>query len=318
MAAIPHILGFVPINSLVLVALDLQKNQVVLAMRLDLAGFSDEQIMEQAVKGLLDAQKNVQIDSVLSVIYSDRDFTNFRSMAADLIKAQSEMCDPQDPMWVSNGRYGSILCENKSCCPSEGYELPVDTSIEKLKLISVGKSVLQSRQVIEDYFAPTRESAKLAKSLTKLRAAQRRSRKENWNENLYNRVLVNILDDSSQLNELAQSEIILITEIIDLRDKLISEVLGEIQIAQEPLSLLHSIKSRLLPLIQTAADDQAKGVLAVLAIWMWQLSEAVWAESAINRSLSLDPGYRLSLLTMSALKSGLPPWKFADCFGPTG
>jgi hypothetical protein len=318
LAAIPHLLGFVPINSLVLVALDLQKNQVVLAMRLDLSDFSDEQIVEQAMMGLGDAQASVQIDSVLSVIYSERDFITFRSMAADLIKAQAEVCDPQDPMWVSNGRYGSILCENDSCCPSEGYELPVDTSLEKLKLISAGKSVLQSRQVIEDYFAPTKENAKLTKALKKLRAAQQRSRKENWNENLYNRALVNLLDDSSDLNELAQSEIILITEIIDLRDKLISEVLGEIQIAQEPLSLLHLIKTRLLPLIQGAADDQAKGVLAVLAIWMWQLGEAVWAESAINHSLALDPGYRLSLLTMSALKSGLPPWKFADCFGPTG
>jgi hypothetical protein len=318
LAAVPHLLGFMPINSLVLVALDLEENQVVLAMRLDLTGFDDEQIIEQAMGGLLGAQSNVRIDSVLSVLYSEENFINYRSLAARLINAQAQVCEPQDPMWVSDGRYGSILCENQECCPPEGYELPVDTSIEKLKLISAGKSVLQSRKVIEDYFAPTQENPKLTRALKKLRAAQHRSRKANWNESLYNRVIVNLLDDGSELNELAQSEIILVTEIIDLRDKLISEVLGEIQIAQEPLTVLHLIKTRLLPLIQSATDDQAKGALAVLAIWMWQLGEAVWAESALNRSLELDGSYRLSLLTMSALKSGLAPWKFADCFGPTG
>jgi hypothetical protein len=250
--------------------------------------------------------------------YSDKDFKIYRSLVADLIKAQAEVCQPQDPIWVLDGRYGSILRQNQECCPPEGYELPADTSIEKLKLISAGKSVLQSRKVIEDYFAPTQENLRLTKALKKLRAAQHRSHKTNWNLNLYNRVLVNLLDAGGELNELAQSEIILVTEIIDLRDKLISEVLGEIQIAQEPLSLLHLIKTRLLPLIQGANGDQAKGALAVLAIWMWQLGEAVWAESALNRSLELDGSYRLSLLTMSALKSGLAPWKFADCFGPTG
>lgn len=318
LAAIPHLLGFTPINSLVLVALNQKLNKFVMAVRIDLVGLPDSKIIDTATKSLIDAQANSDIDGVLTALYTDQQFTKLRPTIKKLIETQREICQSNDAYWVSGDRYGSVLCMDDQCCPTDGWQIPRDTSIEKLQLISAGKSVLSAREEIEDYFLPTEENQALTKSLKKLRASQKRNNSDLWLDNLYNRGLVNLLDQSSELNDLAQAELILISQNIPLRDKLISEVLGEIQIAQAPLTLLHQIKVRLLPLIQTSTDHEAKGVLAVLAIWLWQLGESVWAEAATNEALAIDESYRLSLLTMSAIKSGLPPWKFADCFAPTG
>lgn len=318
LAAIPHILGFAPINSLVLIALNQKINKFVMAIRLDLTNLNHEQIVNSAMKSLTAAKVNSDIDGVITALFADEAKPRFGPTIKELVLAQKEICEASDAYWVTGEHYGSLLCETDDCCSQTGWPLPSDTSLEKLQLISAGKSVLSSREEIADYFLPTKESKSLNKALKKLRASQQQTKTAAWSENLYNRGLVNLLDQDSELNDLAQAELIMICQNITLRDKLISEVLGEIQIAQAPLTLLHSIKARLLPLIQTAANDEVKGVLAVLAIWLWQLGEAVWAESATNEALAIDETYRLSLLTMSAIKSGLPPWKFADCFAPTG
>jgi hypothetical protein len=120
-----------------------------------------------------------------------------------------------------------------------------------------------------------------------------------------------------ELNLQEQAEVLFATGEIALRDRLISEVLSEIQSHSQPLDKLHELKSRLLPAIQSAPEGQAKTILTCLGLWLWQLGESVWAEAAIKQALAHDESYRLAILALSAMKSGLPPWRFADCFIPT-
>ncbi|MFY9325450.1 MAG: DUF4192 domain-containing protein [Candidatus Nanopelagicales bacterium] len=316
LAAIPYLLGFMPLNSLVLVAFNSNNNQVVVAIRIDLAELAQAQLVENAMEALRKAKENSSIDGVLTALYAESNWPQYRPTINELLKAQNEVCEISEALWVEGDRYGSLLCEDIECWPIEGFALPSDTSLEKLQLISQGKSALASKEEIEQYFISKPENPKLVKAITKLEKSKNRAKNSNWNENLYNRGYVNLLNQSEDLNELAQAEIILISKEISLRDKLISEVLREIQISQEPLNLLHSLKTRLLPLIQNAPKTEAKAVLTILGIWLWQLGESVWAQAAVKQALNFDASYRLGLLTMSAIKSGLPPWKFADCFGP--
>lgn len=317
LAAIPYLVGFVPLNSLVLVAFNEEDNRVVVAIRVDLTEQNQEQLIQNSMLALRQAKENSLIDSVLTVIYAEDNWSSYRDSIRNLLKVQSEVCQVSDAMWVADDRYGSVLCEDTNCCPGEGFVLPQDTSLEKLQLISQGRSVLADRETIQQYFISKVENPKLKISLGKLEKSKKSGKTADWNENLYNRGYVNLLNQSEDLSELAQAELILITKEIPLRDRLISEVLREIQISQEPLNLLHSIKSRLLPLIQSAPKEEATAVLTILGIWLWQLGESVWAESAVTAALKTDANYRLGLLTMSAIKSGLPPWKFSDCFGPS-
>jgi hypothetical protein len=316
LAAIPYLVGFEPLNSLVLVAFSGKNNRVAVAIRIDLAELNQAQLIKNAMSALKQAKENSDIDGVLTVIYAENKWCQYRESISALLDAQREICEISDAMWVEGFRYGSVLCEDSECCPKEGFALPTDTSLEKLQLISQGKSVLADRAAVENYFRFKSENPKLVKALEKLERSKNKTKNSSWGENLYNRAYVNLLNQSEDLNELAQAELILISKEIPLRDKLISEVLREIQISQEPLNLLHSIKSRLLPLIQNAPKDEAKTVLTILGIWLWQLGESVWAQAAVSQALDTDSSYRLGLLTMSAIKSGLPPWKFADCFGP--
>lgn len=316
LAAIPYLVGFMPHNSLVLVAISLKTNRVQLAIRIDLVGFQTDELLVKAEQALINAKANAQIDLILPVIYADSKWVNYRELISRLTKAQSENFEVRDGLWVNQSRYGSVLCENPECCPPDGYELASDSSKELFQLIAQGRAAMGNRNEILDFFTAKKANPKILVNLAKLNKAKSRAKSEAWEINLYNRVLVNLLHKDPKLNELAQAELILVTEEIALRDRLISEILNEVKNSQDALNLLNQIKLKTLDLVQSAPEDKAKGVLTLVGLWHWQMGEAVWAEAAVNQALKLDPQYRLALLTLNALRSGLPPWRFADCFVP--
>lgn len=316
-AAIPHLVGFEPESSLVLVAIAKSTYRVQLVIRLDLIGLTDKELLAKVNQSITGAQKETGADIFLPVFYIGSDWQKYRSFLKDFYQAQSGAIDLLDAVWVIQNRYGSILCENEECCPADGYPMPDQTSLEKLQLISQGKAVMPSRENIESYFQSKEANKKLTLALSKILKANKRSKNPSFQENLYNRVLVNLMQSDHELNLQEQAEVLFATGEIALRDQLISEVLSEIQSLSQPLDKLHELKSRLLPVIQNAPEGQAKTILTCLGLWLWQLGESVWAKAAIRQALEHDGGYRLALLSLSAMESGLPPWRFADCFVPT-
>lgn len=315
-AAIGHLIGFEPEDSLVLVAISREGYRVQLLIRIDLIGSSEEKLLEDSQRALLRAHQETGADLVLPVLYVGKNWQTWREFVKNLNKVELKSLTLLDALWVDQNRYGSILCENQECCPIEGFALPSDSSLEKLQLISQGKAVMGKRESIDEYFNFVKENPKLTLSLAKLIKAKKRSKNLSWQENLYNRVFVNLMQSDQEINVLAQAEVLFATGEIPLRDRLISEVLHELQSQDHPLDKLHELKTRLLPVIQSAPSGQAKTILSCLGLWLWQLGEAVWAEAAIKQALNHDETYRLALLSLSALKSGLAPWRFADCFNP--
>ncbi|MGA0732882.1 MAG: DUF4192 domain-containing protein [Candidatus Nanopelagicales bacterium] len=316
-AAIPHLVGFEPESSLVLVAIAKSSYRVQLVIRLDLIGQTDSDLLEKVNQSITSAQKEAGADIFLPVFYIGGDWQKYRGFLKDFYQTEPEAIELLDAVWVNQNRYGSILCENQECCPAEGYQLPDQTSLEKLQLISQGKAVMPSRGNIESYFQSKAANKKLTLALSKILKASKRSKSPSFQENLYNRVLVNLMQSDHELNLQEQAEVLFATGEVGLRDRLISEVLSEIQSQTEPLDKLHKLKARLLPAIQSAPEGQAKTILTCLGLWLWQLGESVWAEAAIKQALEHDESYRLGILALSAMKSGLPPWRFADCFIPT-
>jgi len=316
-AAIPHLVGFEPENSLVLVAISQESDRVQLVIRLDLLGLSQEALLEKSKQAISQAHREANADLYLPVLYFGEKWKEYRSFFTEFFDNKLEAVTLLDAYWVDKNRYGSILCENQDCCPSDGLDLPSESSLEKLQLIAQGKAVMPTRESIEGYFQHHQVNEKLALTLAKLIKSKKRSKNSSWQENLYNRVFVQLMQNDQEFSVQTQAEILFATGEIPLRDRLISEVLHELQSQDHPLDKLHKLKSRLLPVIQTAPDGQAKTVLSCLALWLWQLGETVWAEAAIKQALEHDENYRLALLTLSALKSGLAPWRFADCFNPS-
>lgn len=316
-AAIPNLVGFEPQDSLVLIAISKASYQVQVVIRIDLLGLSEVQLLDKTQQAIAQSFNEAGADLFLPVLYFGSEWKSYRGFFKDLYKAEPEEITLLDAVWVNQDRYGSVLCENQECCPADGSPLPKDTSIEKLKLISQGKATMPERESIEQYFQSSSVDPKLTLALAKLIKTKKRSKNKSWNENLYNRVYVNLMQNDQALTVLAQAELLFATGEIPLRDRLISEVLHELQSQEHPLDKVHELKVRLLPVIQGAPEGQAKTILSCLGLWLWQLGESVWAEAAIKQALKHDETYRLALLSLSALKSGLAPWRFADCFSPT-
>lgn len=316
-AAIPNLVGFQPQESLVLVAISQASYQVQVVIRIDLLGLTQAQLLEKTQQAIRQSNQETAANMFLPVLYFGALWSDYREFFKNLFEAEPADLTLLDAIWVNQDRYGSILCENQDCCHSDGSPLPKDTSLEKLELISQGKAVMPERESIEQYFQETAANPKLTLTLAKLIKAKKRSKNRAWQDNLYNRVFVNLLHSDKKLNTLAQAELLFVCGEIPLRDRLISEVLHELQSQDYPLDNLHALKEKLLAVIQTAPADQAKTILSCLGLWLWQLGESVWAEAAIKQALRHDESYRLALLALSALKSGLAPWRFADCFNPT-
>lgn len=132
--AIPYLLGFHPLQSLVLVGLE--RSQVVVTARLDLADLTPPQLLEDAVAGMYRGGAH----TFLAVIFDDDASVRQRgsetyplpwsSVAADLADVVDRVGgDVDDVVLVSQNRLWSYLCSEPLCCPPEGTVLADNSTV---------------------------------------------------------------------------------------------------------------------------------------------------------------------------------------------
>ena len=152
---IPHLLGFVPEASLVVIGVAPPRDCIRVTLRYDLpdppaAGLVAE-IAAHAL-GVLSAQR---LTAAVVVGYGPE--TLVAPVATELREAAWQATiDLHEFLRVQDGRYWSYVCGNEKCCPAEG--VPFDTAAadpaEAEALASVGDTVLASRAALTARVAP--------------------------------------------------------------------------------------------------------------------------------------------------------------------
>ncbi|MEJ0014362.1 MAG: DUF4192 domain-containing protein [Actinomycetota bacterium] len=119
LAAVPFMVGYHPVDSLVIMAL--RNNKVVMAMRID---FPDIDSIEAISKTIAAHLTREEADEAIIVGYLPSDMTDLDPLAItrEVIGAQNIVV--KESIEVRGGRFKSSLCLDRECCSPEGTLLP--------------------------------------------------------------------------------------------------------------------------------------------------------------------------------------------------
>ena len=174
LAVVPHLLGFVPQASLVVIGTAPPRDRIKVTLRYDLpdppgAGIAAD-IAAHAV-GVIGSQRLTAMTAVGygtevlvdPVAYALRDAA--RQAGIDLL----------DVLRVEDGRYWSYACGDEACCPAAGAPFDPATSSAAAAMAAAGISVLADRAEVAARVAPVGGSAAASMRQATRRAERRAS-----------------------------------------------------------------------------------------------------------------------------------------------
>src|SRR2546423_1444477 len=146
-AAVPHIVGFHPEESLVVISLRGPRKRIGLTMRFDLPPMSLHAVMADEVAIRLTGDK---AEHAVIACCTTEASDGARPPRADLIAMIRERLRDRDiamleALFIRDGRWWSYLCEDPDCCPPCGAEVPPSTDIAAAQAL-VGRALLPERQ----------------------------------------------------------------------------------------------------------------------------------------------------------------------------
>jgi hypothetical protein len=150
--AVPYLLGFHPVDSLVLIGLD--GAHLVVTARMDLSDVAEP----AAVTRTLAAMARGGATRVLCVVYDSAPLDRPPCWGGLAAALQDDCdlagCELSDVLRVVEGRWSSLLCTDPRCCPAGGNPLPDRPSPFVAAATYAGVVALPDRQALVDTLQP--------------------------------------------------------------------------------------------------------------------------------------------------------------------
>jgi hypothetical protein len=325
---VPHLVGFVPEHSFVVLGLEPGTNRSIVTMRFDIPapGLTDDELLtvldvwetsfEAVARAGAEAVTLVVYPACAGALWSDE--IGLDLPYVDLVDLLEQMLlarrfEVREMVCVVGDRVRSYLCENPDCCPVEGVALDPSEALRiEASLVERGSAPLRSRQALVDVLAPRAAHDPVLAAVVHARpgAMARQStdvveRVEtflhavaHWGRNRDGGV--------RQFNRLAATAGLLVVEIPP-RDLLLRELAVE---CDRPV--LDAARAVLTEAVRCARADEAASLASVLAVCAWLYGDGAAARVALDRALAADPAYSLAHLVSAALDNGIPPWSWRE------
>jgi Domain of unknown function (DUF4192) len=313
LAVVPHLLGFHPDSSLVVLGIGGPHARIRLAFRYDLPEPPDAQLAADIAAHAAVVLGRQHLSMAIIVGYGPgQAVTPVTDVVAPALRAAG--IDIRDMLRVHEGRYWSYLCDDPGCCPPDGVSFDPAGHPAATALAAAGLTVRRDRSELAATLAPATGSAEPI-SLAADRALRRAA---------------GLIDDA--LAESADGDVLrLVTEAgrravraAVLRYRRGGEIADPDEIAWLGLTLTDlrvrdDAWARMDPqfrdahqrlwtdLIRQLPVEHVPGPAALLAFTAWQAGDGALASIAIERALDADPAYSMALLIADALHAGLPP-----------
>lgn len=343
-AALPYLLGFRPERSMVL--LWITEGRLTLTQRVDLpAPGQSAQERGGFLDALLQPGCHMQADSLIACVVSERAPA---STAADqstsptapglahveLIDALAHALDEQglhllDALLIQQmpgaiQRWRSFLCED-DCCPEQGRQVPESIQVSvaaafTLAGIAVAGSRADVARSLESESGPV---AEVTRFLAKRSVPTQHARLERWRTARLRRIrdVLGLPDPySSASDSRAEDESQEGPRTINLNVRAIGDVLQGVGDARVRDCLLwslsrtddlHPIIVRMMQCLRAAPDPWVPAMATCVAIATWLNGDGARATMALDRALAVSPNYSLARLLDLALRSGMPPQRWA-------
>jgi hypothetical protein len=313
---VPHLLGFVPEASLLVIGVAPPRDRIRVTLRYDLPDPPEADLVAEIAAhavGVLSAQR---LTAAVAVGYGPETLV---TPAANELRevARQAGIDLRESLRVTSGRYWSYACANQACCPAAG--VPFDTAAadpaEAAALARVGDRVLASRAALAARVAPLGGIA--AESM---RQATRRAEQH----------VTQLLAKVRRSARLGAARHMIAAEGLAAVGAMIARYRGggrftsdyeiaRITVALRDLRVRDDAWARMDPahseahqrlwidVTRRAQPGHVAAPAALLAFVAWQSGEGALANVALDRALADDPRYSMALLLRQVITAGAPP-----------
>jgi hypothetical protein len=327
LTVIPHLLGFHPDRSVVLVSL--QGRRVGLTERVDLPQAID---VADASDRIIWPLLRDNPDSVLLIGY-ETDVGESLPILQQLTDALAERGIPiVDRMVVRAGQWRSLDCTSPDCCPPDGSPLPTPSESARVLAEFVGEGVvpLASRAGLEAMI----EAGQSATTVAALIATDDHDPvevKPHDGCDALAQAWIRLLDSATGSLAPAPEDVARVLtglKDVQVRDAVVAALMPS-SIAPDQLpddlrpladaistassfgiadpAAQRAVQSRLIALCQLSPDGHAAPPLTLLAVYSWWRGDGATARVALARALRCDPDYRLARLLDVMLDLAIRP-----------
>jgi hypothetical protein len=312
LALVPHLLGFYPSQSLVVVGLSGKRHRVRVTFRYDLPESADPEMSADIAEHAASVLRRERIGLAALVGYgSSATVVPALATATDWLTASGIRL--AEVLRAEGGRFWSLGCDDPACCPDDGRPFDPGSHPVAAAMAAAGQSALPDRAALARTLQPPSGSTTVIRQAT--RDAERRlcelgsANFERQGEDPYQvtarvggkavRSAIRRYRDGGAIS--SPDEIAWLTVLLaDLRVR--DDAWARMTPAHKSAHL------RLwTDVVRGAATEYVPAPAALLAFTAWQSGNGALACVALDRALAARPGYSMALLLEEALQAGLPP-----------
>ena len=313
---VPHLLGFMPEASLIVIGVAPPRDRIQVTLRYDLpdppAADLAAEIAAHAL-GVLSAQR---LTAAVAVGYGPEPLVT--PVARELREAAWQAgIDVREFLRVADGRYWSYVCGNKKCCPAEGvpFNATAADPAEAEALAAVGDRVLATRAALAARVAPLGGLARES-----MRQATRRAEQH----------IAQLLGKVRRSGRIGAARHMIASEGLAAVGAVITryreggqftsdDEIARLTVALRDLRVRDDAWARMDPghsdahqrlwtdVVQRAQPGYVAAPAALLAFVAWQSGDGALANVALDRALADDPRYSMALLLRQVITAGAPP-----------
>ena len=305
-AALPHLFGFVPSESVVLLGLHGPRKRINLSLRLDLfAPEHDHVIAQDLAKRVLRTEPDAVQIIVLTASPDDDGDLPRRDLVGELLLAVR--APVVDALLVRDGRWWSYLCHDGCHCPKDGT--PVDRESGGAVAVAaahagLGRSVLPDREAVVRSVAAPRGIAAISARQAMDRLCDRLTGvgARTWQPGALARVrdlVASYADPRITVRSDDAALVIMLCHHVPSRDAILGLELDDDAAAQ-----LHRLMG---DCVRRALPPMDAPVCATYAWLAYAGGESVLASASLDRALASDPDLSLARLLADAIHQQVHP-----------
>lgn len=313
LAVVPHLLGFHPSRSFVVIGARGPRARVEIGFRYDLPDPPDAAAARDIAQHAVAVLGHRRIATVIAVGYGPGRLV---TPVADAFAAAASRGGPRlrELMRVEDGRYWSYLCRNVTCCPPQGVAVSTRTHPASSVMSAAGLAAYPDREALASTLAPVTGAQAETMDEAMHRACGRAAA---------------LAAEAS-----GRGSPYPLRPVIDEGRRAVREAIGIYraggqltegdQFAWLAVSLAHlavrdDAWARMEPghrdahrrmwtdVVRRAGLAWVPAPASLLAFTAWQCGEGALANIAIDRALGADPGYSMALLLRDIIDAGVPP-----------
>jgi Domain of unknown function (DUF4192) len=311
LAIIPHLLGFHPSRSMVVIGLGAPRGRVKLAFRYDLPDPPDAARSREIAEHAAGVLRKRQIMTAMAAGYGAG--TMVTPVAEPLRAAlRSAGIMLRDLLRVEDGRYWSYVCQDPGCCPPDGVPFDGPAHPAAAALDAAGLTARPDRGSLACTLAPLTGPA----AESTMQATERAQRRAEG-------LIATAPHDTDVTRPVIDAGRAAVREAIGTYrgggqitdgDQLawLAVTLADLRVRDDAWARMdprHRAAHQRLwtDVVRRATEPYVPAPASLLAFTAWQSGEGALANIAIERALAADPGYSMAHLLGQAVDAGLPP-----------